>query len=264
MSQRKYFEKILKKFGMENCKPRKSPCEEGIDKESDDSSLLDDPSVYREIVGSLIYAMTATRPDLSYVVTKISQKMSKPSMQDMSVAKGVLRYLQGSLDHTLVFRKSKEIVHIQGYCDSDWASSYSDRRSISGYVYKLNKDSGFVSWRSKKQNVVALSSCEAEYIALATCVQEALYLLKLFTFMYDVKNGEANVTIGVDNQGTIALAKNPVHQQRSKHIDVRYHFLRDVVAEGIVKLYYVPTSVNVADVLTKPVSGRKMVNLLGY
>ena len=201
--------------------------------------------------------MTATRPDLSYIVTKLSQNMSNPSMQDLSVAKGVLRYLQGTLDYSLVFKKAKENVKLQGYCDSDWASSYSDHKSISGYVYKLNKDSCFVSWKCKKQNVVALSSCEAEYIALSACVQESLYLRKLLTFMYDA-DVESNVMIGVDNQGTIQLAKNLVHQQRSKHIDVRYHFLRDAVSDGIVMLYYVPTNENVADVLTKPVSGRKI------
>ena len=101
--------------------------------------------------------------------------MSAPSMQDMNVAKGVLRYLQGTLDYGLVFKKSKENVYLQAYCDSDWASSYSDHKSISGYVYQLNKDSSFISWKSKKQNAVALFSCEAEYIALSTCVQEALY-----------------------------------------------------------------------------------------
>ena len=97
------------------------------------------PKLYREIVGSLIYAMTATRPDLSYVVTKLSQKMSAPSMQDMNVAKGVLRYLQGTLDYRLVFRKAKENAYLQGYCDSDWASSYSDRKSISGYVLSVKQ-----------------------------------------------------------------------------------------------------------------------------
>jgi len=152
---------------------------------------------------------------------------------------------------------------LQGYCDSDWASSHSDRKSISGYVYQLNKDSSFISWKSKKQNVVVLSSCEAEYIALSTCVQEALYLRKLLTCMYG-RNVESSVTVGVDNQGSIALAKNPVHHQRSKHIDVRYHFIRDVVSDGVVKLVTCQRTKNIADVLTKPVSGRKIVNLLGF
>ena len=100
--------------------------------------------------------------------------------------------------------------------------------------------------------------CEAEYIALSTCVQEVLFLRKLLSVMYDKEDVNMSVQTGVDNQGTISLANNPVHQQRSKHIDVRYHFLRDVVSEGVVKLYYVPSNENVADVLKKFVSGRRI------
>ena len=124
------------------------------------------------------------------------------------------------------------------FCDSDWASSYSDRKSISAYVYKLKEQSGLISWKTKKQGIVALSSCEAEYISLSMCVQEAMFLRKLLTFMHEQKDVDMSVKIGVDNQGTIALAKNPIHQQRSKHIDVRYHFLRDAVTSGIVDLSY--------------------------
>ena len=264
MSQKQYCQKILKKFGMENYKPRKSPCDEGPDKGPDSSPTLDDPRLYREIVGSLIYAMTATRPDISYVVTKLSQNMSNQTVQDLGVAKGVLRYLQGTLEYALVFRKSNECVKLQGFCDSDWASSYSDRKSISACVYKLKEQSGLISWKTKKQRIVALSSCEAEYISLSVCVQEAMFLRKLLTFMYEQKDVDMSVKFGVDNQGTIALAKNPIHQQRSKHIDVRYHFLRDAVTSGIVDLSYVPSNENVADVLTKPVSGRKIGDLLKY
>ena len=182
-------------------------------------------------------------------------------MHDLSVAKGVLRYLQGTLDHCVVFTKSENGIQLQGFCDSDWASSISDRKSISAYVFMLNDNSGQISWKTKKQNTVALSSCEAEYISLSMCVQEAMYLRKMITFVYG-EDVETRVKIGVDNQGTIALAKNPIINQRSKHIDVRYHFLRDAVADCIVELYYVPSGDNVADVLTKPVSGRKIASLL--
>jgi hypothetical protein len=263
MSQRQYCEKVLARFGMTDCKPRKTTCDDGLDKEPDTSARLDDPKSYREIVGSLIYAMTATRPDLSYVVTKLSQKMSDPTERDLSVAKGVLRYLKGTLDYTLTFKRGDK-VQIQGYCDSDWASSYSDRKSISAYVYQLHSNSGLISWKSKKQNIVALSSCEAEYIALSACVQEGLYLKKLITVLYEQDDMYPSVKIGVDNQGAIALAKNPVHQQRSKHIDVRYHFLRNSVLDGTMELYYVPSNENVADVSTKPVTQHKMVELLKY
>ena len=114
--------------------------------------------------------------------------------------------------------------------------------------------------------MVALSSCEAEYIALSACVQEVLFLRKLLRVMYDKEDVHMSVQIGVDNQGTIALilAKNPVHQQRSKHLDQRYHFLTDAVSEGVVKLYYLLFNGNIADVLANPVSGRRMAELLCY
>lgn len=152
------------------------------------------------------------------------------------------------------FKKSGDKAQIQGHCDSDWASSYSDRKSISAYVFWLDRCSSFISWKSKKQNIVALSSCEAEYISLSYCVQEAIFLQKLLATFYEEDSRIFTARIGVDNQGCIALAKNPVHQQRSKHIDVRYHFLRNVVSDRVVELYYVPSKENVADVLTKPVS----------
>ena len=258
MSQKQYSEKVLSRFGMSECNPRKSPCNEGLDKDIDNSPLLRESGLYREIVGSLIYLMTATRPDLSYSVTKLAQKMSNPSENDMNVAKGVLRYLKGTSEYGLEFKKSGDKAQIQGHCDSDWASSYSDRKSISAYVFWLERSSSFISWKSKKQNIVALSSCEAEYIALSYCVQEAIFLQKLLATFYEEDCRISTVRIGVDNQGCIALAKNPVHQQRSKHIDVRYHFLRNVVSDRIVELYHVPSRENIADVLTKPVSQYKI------
>ena len=194
---------------------------------------------------------------------KLSQKLSKPTQHDLAVARGVLRYLKGTLHYCVTFKKCDEgESKVQGYCDADWGSSVSDRKSISGYVFQLSPNSGFVSWKSRKQPVVALSSCEAEYIALAGCVQEALYLRKLHSEIYGNKRGEQPAEIGVDNQGTIAIAKNPVRQQRAKHIDVKYHFLRQSVSDRQVDLYYVPSQNNRADVLTKSTSGKRIKKLL--
>ena len=172
----------------------------------------------------------------------------------MNVAKGVLRYLKGTSDYGLQFKKSSGNAQIQGYCDSDWTSSYSDRKSISAYVFWLDRYSSFISWKSKQQNIVALSSCEAEYIALSYCVQEAMFLQKLLSTFYHEDCRILTARIGVDNQGSIALAKNPMHQQRFKHIDVRYHFLRNAVSNKVVDLCCEPLKENFADVLTKPVS----------
>jgi len=126
-------------------------------------------------VGSLIYAMTCTRPDLCWVVTKLSQNLSNPQKSHWTAVKHVLRYLKGTLEYELCYRKCKDNLTLQGYSDADWADS-SDRRSTSGYCFSLNSIGPPISWKSKKQSTVALSSCEAEYIALALAIQESFYL----------------------------------------------------------------------------------------
>ncbi|KAL9966545.1 hypothetical protein ACROYT_G024633 [Oculina patagonica] len=215
MDQKRYISKVLERFEMSDGKPKPTPSEQKFEFGSENPV---DPKRYREAVGSLVYAMTCTRPDICWVVTKLSQKCDN----------GL----------TLI-----------GYSDADWASSTDDRRSISGYCFSLNKAGPLISWKSRKQPTVALSSCEAEYIALAAAVQEGMYLIQIVN---DV--GEVNdpVLIFEDNQGTIALSMNPVNRQRSKHIDVRYHFIRNVQNAGKVIIKYCPTADMVADVMTKP------------
>ena len=148
-----------------------------------------------------------------------------------------------------------------GYSDADWASSTDYRRSISGYCSSLNKAGPLISWKSRKQPTVALSSCEAEYIALAAAVQEGMYLIQIVN---DV--GEVNdpVLIFEDNQETIALSMNPVNRQRSKHIDVRYYFIRNVQNAGKVIIKCCPTADMVADVMTKPVAKIKLQKFKSY
>ena len=137
MTQTKYCLKILDKFNMSDCKPKSLPCDASINTMTKDSEELDDPRLYREIIGSLIYIMVGTRPDLCYVVTKLSQYISKPTKAHLGLAKHVLRYLKGTMNFGLKFTKSNDPLRITGYCDSDWGSS-DDRHSITGYFYKLN------------------------------------------------------------------------------------------------------------------------------
>ena len=170
----------------------------------------------------------------------------------------MLRYLKGTQDRCLKFVKGPE-VKLEGYSDSDWATS-SYRRSISGYAFKLCSASSLISWKSAKQSVVALSSCEAEYVALAMATQEAKFLRQLLADLMGLPCEVIHMY--VDNQGAIVLANNPVHHKRSKHIDVKYHFLRLEVQNGNLKLTYVPTEKNVADIFTKPVTRVKLERLL--
>ncbi|XP_028394907.1 uncharacterized protein LOC114519054 [Dendronephthya gigantea] len=144
-------------------------------------------------------------------------------------------------------------------CDvEDWASS-EDRRSITGYGFQLSENGPLVSWKSRKQATVALSTCEAEYMSLAAAVQEAKFLFQLLkSFLDTSRNVFDSIILYCDNQGALALAKNPVQHQRSKHIDVRYHFVRSEIEKHLLKVMYVPSNDNLADIFTKPVTGSKM------
>ena len=240
---------------MDSCKPRSTPCElAGYDVESE--ARKENSPIYREMVGTLIYAMTCTRPDLSWVVSKLSQHLANPSDTDFVMLKHVFRYILGTLDYRLTYKKSSNGLLLNGFCDADWGTSL-DRKSMSGYCFFLNKDGSAISWKTKKQATVALSSCESEYMALCLATQEAVYLSSLVNDMSLSQKTEP-VVINVDNQGAIALAKNPVHHNRSKHIDIKYHFIRENVANNKIELQYVPSADNIADVMTKPVAKVKL------
>jgi hypothetical protein len=184
----------------------------------------------------------------------LSQYLSKPLETHWVAVKHVLRYLKGTLDYELCYRKCESLKLI-GYSDADWASSTDDRRSVTGYCFSLSEAGPLISWKSRKQPTVALSSCEAEYIALAATVQESLYLIQLLD---ELEKCNSPVLIFEDNQGTIALAKNPVHHQRSKHIDVRYHFIRSELKNGKIVIEYCPTDSMVADIMTKAATKFKL------
>ena len=173
--------------------------------------------------------MTFTRPALCFAVTKLSQLKSKPTKAHLNAAKQVLRYLKGTIHYGITYCKSFKPLQLSGFSDSDWGSS-EDRKSISGYCFSLYEHGPLISWKSKKQQTVALSSCEAEYMALTYAIQEGKFLKQLLSEFLNVK--ECCVSIGVDNQSAINLAKNPINHQRSKHIDIRYHFIRNEVQKG--------------------------------
>ena len=206
--------------------------------------------------------MTCTRPDICWIVTKLSQYLSRPLKCHWVAAKHVLRYLKGTLDYELCYKKCNDFALI-GYSDADWASSTDDRRSTTGYCFSLTKTGPLISWKSRKQPTVALSSCEAEYIALAAATQESLYLIQLLNNI-GIGKKQGHVLIFEDNQGTIALAKNPVNHQRSKHIDIRYHFIRSELNRGRVVLEYCPTNEMVADCMTKPMTRFKLEAFKSY
>ena len=256
MSQKKYVTKILERFGMQDCRSRETPCEPKLEY-TEDAEKMKEPRRYREAVGSLIYLSTCTRPDITFVVSKLSQHLAEPSEEHWNTVKHVLRYLKGTAEKELCFKKCEtEKLGLKVYSDADWASDATDRHSTSGYCASLGKGSSLISWKTRKQATVALSTCEAEYISLASAIQECMYLEQLLKGID--KYQYAQTKVYEDNQGTLALAKNPVNRQRCKHIDIKYHFIRENVSSGRVILEYCPTEQMIADVMTKPATKLKL------
>ena len=257
MEQSVYLQNVLEKFEMQNCKPRGTPCEMNPSASNPSQAYEhQSPRKYREIIGSLIYAMACTRPDLCWIVTKLSQHLDNPTEADWVMVKHVLRYLKGTLDLKLHYKKSSSGLCLSGWSDSDWGSSVEDRRSTTGYLFYLNPEGPPISWNSKKQATVALSSCEAEYMALAASVQECLFLHML---LKDFLDGQESVEIKADNQGAMGLASKRVTEKRSKHIDIRFHFIREKVENGFISLTHVASEENIADIMTKPVPKPKLL-----
>lgn len=246
ISQENYAKDVLKKFKMSDCKPMNTPVECNIKLSKNDEGYLVDPTQYKSLVGSLRY-LTCTRPDILYGVGLVSRFMESPTINHMKAAKRILRYIKGTIDFGLFYSPSNHFKLV-GYSDSDWGGDVDDRKSTSGFVFYMG-DTAF-TWSSKKQPIVTLSTCEAEYVAATSCVCHAIWLRKVLN---ELKFSQKEATeIHVDNKSAIALARNPVFHDRSKHIDTRYHYIRECVANKEVQLKYVKTFDQVADIFTKP------------
>lgn len=190
--------------------------------------------------------ITATRPDLMFVVCLLSRYMANPTDLHMQAAKRVLRYLKGTVDMG-VFYKRGGVEGLLAYTDSDYAGDVDDRKSTSGYVFLLG--GGAVSWSSRKQPVT-LSTTEAEFVAAGSCACQCVWMRRI---LERLGHSQDNCTVVLcDNSSTIKLSKNPVLHGRSKHIDVRFHFLRDLTRDGVVELKHCGTQEQVADIMTKP------------
>ena len=253
--QGKYAGEILERFNLQCGNAVKNPIVPGsrLSKEGEGSKV--DATLYKQLVGSLMY-ITSTRPDLMFVVCLLSRYMGAPTEQHLQAAKRVLRYLKGTQFHGLFYKRGggEELIV---YTDSDYAGDIDDRRSTSGYAFMLS--GAVVAWASKKQPVVTLSTTEAEFVAAAFCACQCVWMRRILE-EFGLEQ-ERSTTILCDNSSTIKLSKNPVLHGRNKHIDVRFHFLRDLTKEGVVQLMHCGTSDQVADILTKPLRLEVFVKL---
>jgi hypothetical protein len=227
LGQGKYAVKILQKFGMMDCKSMATPMTTNIRKVRDSNSDPVDPSLYRQLIGSLMYLVN-TRPDIFFVVNTLSQFHVEPRHEHWIAAKHVLRYIRGTLNYGLRYTSSTDI-QLHGFTNSDWAGSAEDR-STSGMCFSM----GSVMISCRKQKFVALSTAEAEYIAACEACTEAVWLRKLISGLFH--QVPDSTVIYCDNQSCIRLSEHPVFHERSKHIEIKYYFIRDKVQEGEVKL----------------------------
>ena len=241
--QEKYALDILDRFGMTESKLVKTPA---IKEVEDQDEKFNDIELYQQCVGSLIYLNTCTRPDLSIAVSLLARKMSNPLSRDWTAAKRVLRYIRGTSAFGIKYSAGNGDSLI-GYADADWAGDTKTRKSTSGYVFLLAK--GPVSWATKKQTAVSLSTAEAENVSGSLATQELIWLKRLVS---EVKGGNEIPTLMQDNQGAIAMSKNPVKHTRTKHIDIKYHFIREKLLNNEFKVQYCPTNEMIADIMTKP------------
>lgn len=258
VSQEEYIDKLLVKFKMEECKPVKTPIEMKLDHlYTEGGKQIDVP--YQNLIGSLMYLAVLTRPDISFSISLLSQFNNCYSEVHWQCAKRVLRYLKGTKSYCLKF--CKDDINLEGFADADWANNLKDRKSYTGYVFKLC--GSVISWASAKQRTVALSSTEAEYMAISEACQEAIYLRNL---MFELTGKTLCVALYNDNQSALSLSSNSVHHSRTKHIDVRYHFVREAINNDFINVNYMSTDLMIADILTKgvcPVKHHELLNNLG-
>lgn len=247
LCQSGYAKKLLERCGMASCNPSKIPMENRLKLTKLSASKPVNATEYRRIIGGLRYLLH-TRPDLAFVVGYLGRFMEEPHEDHLMAVKRVLRFVAGTQDKGLFYtRQSEGKPKLSGFSDADMAGDLDSRKSTSGVLFFFGGNP--VTWQSSKQKVVALSSCEAEYIAMTTAACQGIWLTRLITDLTGVECKAPELL--VDNQSAIALSRNPVFHERSKHIDVRYHFIRECVEEGRIAVSYVATERQLADILTK-------------
>lgn len=256
ISQKQLAKSVLNEFEMDGCAPTRAPMIDLLPDIDKDEPRNPDTSIpYLVFIGKVNYLARGTRPDLSFAVSHLASFCSVYQQPQWIACKHLMRYLKGTLDTSITYYKDPS-AQIVGYSDADWANDRRDRRSMSGYIF--THAGGPISWNSKKQPLVTRSSTEAEYVALDSALREALWWRSLKTELGIETN---TTTIYEDNQAAIKLSKNPITHNRSKHIDVKYHAIREAVENGQVELLYLETKNMLADCMTKPLNGSQLRHL---
>ena len=257
---------MVDKFRLTNSAPVATPMVTGATFSTSDSPLTPTQVArmrgipYAEVIGSVLWPVVVSRPDAAFAVSTLLQFIQNPGPAYWEALKRVIVFLGSTKDLWLTFG-GRSKLSVEGFCDADWGGQ-KHRHSVSGYSFHMG--AGAILWSSKKQHVVALSSTEAEYIAQTHAAKEALWLR---SFLRELRSAPDDpLILNCDNQGAIALAKDNKFHTRTKHIDMRYHFIREAVEDGKVAVQYIPTGDNVSDIFTKPLAKakfRELTELLG-
>ncbi|CAM8924307.1 unnamed protein product [Rhodiola kirilowii] len=259
LSQKSYIQKILSRFGMSSAKSIDTPSAANLRLSSVSTAQSEAEKEYMSrvpyssAVGSLMYAMVCTRPDIAHAVSVVSRFMGQPEKEHWQAVKRIFRYLRGTSDVGLIYGSDSQCL-VTGYTDSDYAGDVDSRRSMTGYVFTLG--GSIVSWKATLQPTITLSTTEAEYMALTEAAKEGIWLKGLVS---DLGLHHDQAIVYCDSLSAICLAKDQVHHERTKHIDVRYHFLR---GEKRIKVMKVCTADNPDDMFTKPVPHGKFKHCL--
>ncbi|GJS88816.1 putative ribonuclease H-like domain-containing protein [Tanacetum coccineum] len=248
ISQDKYVAEILKKFDLVNVKTAITPMETKVALTKDEEAVDVDVHLYRSMIGSLMY-LTASRPDIMYAVCVCSRFQVTPKTSHLNAVKRIFKYLKGK-PHLGLWYPRESPFDLEAFSDSDYGGSNLDRKSTTGGCQFLGQR--LISWQCKKQTIVATSTTEAEYVAAANCCGQVLWVQNQ---LLDYGFNFMNTKIHIDNESTICIVKNPVYHSKTKHIEIRHHFIRDCYEKKLISVEKIHTDLNVADLLTKPFDG---------
>nr|ABA98847.1 retrotransposon protein, putative, unclassified [Oryza sativa Japonica Group] len=254
--QTKYTKDLLRRLKMENCKPISTPIGSTAVLDPDEDGEVVDQKEYRSMIGSLLY-LTASRPDIQFAVCLCARFQASPRTSHRQAVKRIMRYLNHTLEFRIWYSTSSSIC-LSGYSDADFGGCRIDRKSTSGTCHFLG--TSLIGWSSRKQSSVGQSTAESEYVAAASCCSQILWLLST---LKDYGLTFEKVPLFCDNTSAINIAKNPVQYSRTKHIDIRFHFLRDHVEKGDVELQFLDTKLQIADIFTEPLDSNRFAFLRG-
>jgi hypothetical protein len=254
ISQAKYAKDLVKRFGLDGKSHARTPTSTNVKISADLTSKQIDPTLYRSMIGSLLY-LTTSQPDIAFSVEVCARFQANPKESHLTAIKCIIKYVNAAVNYGICFSRETNLV-LEGYSDADWAGNADDRKSTSGGCFYVGTN--LVAWMSRKQASISLSIAKAEYIAAESCCTQLLWMKKL---LCDYGFTQDTMVIHCDNTSAINISKNPVQDSWTKNIDTRHHFISDLVESREVALMFIPIENQLPDILTKPLDGSRFESL---